>query len=106
MEAHLAPTQTTQVNKITTLCEICSGPYDTQYCMDDSEQIYVDYASSRMNEIGGKRFTLNQGPRNFNDAANAWKEKPNFNWERSQTFTSPQNGSISVNSSGYQMNLE
>ncbi|GJU64086.1 hypothetical protein Tco_1245921 [Tanacetum coccineum] len=31
MEAHLALMQPTQVNKITTLCEICSGPYDTQY---------------------------------------------------------------------------
>ncbi|GJU87967.1 hypothetical protein Tco_1300390 [Tanacetum coccineum] len=70
MEAHLAPTQPTQVNKITTLCEICSGPHDTQYCMDDSEQAYVDYASSRENKIGGKRLTPNQGPRNFNDAAN------------------------------------
>ncbi|GJY30121.1 MAK10-like protein [Tanacetum coccineum] len=30
MESHLAPTQPTQVNKITTLCEICSGPHDTQ----------------------------------------------------------------------------
>ncbi|GJR50621.1 hypothetical protein Tco_1401142 [Tanacetum coccineum] len=33
MEAHLALTQPTQVNKITTSCEICSGPHDTQYCM-------------------------------------------------------------------------
>ncbi|GJR09057.1 MAK10-like protein [Tanacetum coccineum] len=33
MEAYLAPTQPTQVNKITTSCEICSGPHDTQYCM-------------------------------------------------------------------------
>nr|GEU59595.1 MAK10-like protein [Tanacetum cinerariifolium] len=31
MEAHLGPTQPTQVNKITTPCEICSGPRDTQY---------------------------------------------------------------------------
>ncbi|GJZ83300.1 MAK10-like protein [Tanacetum coccineum] len=30
MEAHLALTQPTQVNKITTSCEICSGPHDTQ----------------------------------------------------------------------------
>ncbi|GJX80668.1 MAK10-like protein [Tanacetum coccineum] len=37
MEAHLAPTQPTQMNKITTLCEICSGPHDTQYCMEDPE---------------------------------------------------------------------
>ncbi|GKB83940.1 hypothetical protein Tco_0950835 [Tanacetum coccineum] len=37
MEAHLAPTQPTQVRKVTTLCEICSGPHDTQYCMEDPE---------------------------------------------------------------------
>nr|GEY14581.1 MAK10-like protein [Tanacetum cinerariifolium] len=30
MEAHLALTQPTQVNKVTTSCEICSGPHDTQ----------------------------------------------------------------------------
>ncbi|GJT91577.1 hypothetical protein Tco_1080422 [Tanacetum coccineum] len=106
MESYLASTQPTQVNKITTSCEIRSGPYDTQYCMDDSEQAYVDYASSRVKEMGGKKFTPNQGPRNFNDAANTWKEKPNFNWAHSQTFTSPQNGSISVHSFSYQMNLE
>ncbi|GJV88995.1 MAK10-like protein [Tanacetum coccineum] len=38
MEAHLAPTQPTQVNKITTPCEICSGPHDTQNCMENPEQ--------------------------------------------------------------------
>ncbi|GJW43672.1 MAK10-like protein [Tanacetum coccineum] len=37
MEAHLAPMQPTQVNKITTSCEICSGPHDIQYCMEDPE---------------------------------------------------------------------
>ncbi|GKA69466.1 MAK10-like protein [Tanacetum coccineum] len=31
MEAHLAPTQPTQVNKITTSCKICGGSHDTQY---------------------------------------------------------------------------
>nr|GEV58945.1 MAK10-like protein [Tanacetum cinerariifolium] len=106
MEAHLAPTQPTQVSKITTSCEICSGPHDTQYCMDDSEKAYVDYASLHTNKMRGKRFTPNQGPRNFNDAANIWKEKPNFNWARSQTFTNRKNGSISVNSFSYQMKLE
>ncbi|GKB02681.1 MAK10-like protein [Tanacetum coccineum] len=106
MEAYLASTQPTQVNKITTSCEICSGPHDTQYCMDDSEQAYVDYAFSRVKEMGGKKFTLNQGPRNFNGAANTSKEKPNFNWAHSQTFTSPQNESISVHSSSHQMKLE
>ncbi|GJX72704.1 hypothetical protein Tco_0309875 [Tanacetum coccineum] len=52
MEAHLAPTQPTQVNKITTLCEICSGPHETQYCMEDPEQAFVEYASSRTDEAG------------------------------------------------------
>ncbi|GJW55743.1 hypothetical protein Tco_0099828 [Tanacetum coccineum] len=52
MEAHLAPTQPTQVNKITTSCEICSGLYDTQYCMKDPEQAFVEYASSRADEAG------------------------------------------------------
>ncbi|GKB37542.1 zinc finger, CCHC-type containing protein [Tanacetum coccineum] len=59
--------------------DILIGPHDTKYCMDDYEQAYVDYASSRANEMGGKKFALNQGLRNFNDAANTWKEKPNFN---------------------------
>ncbi|GJY24946.1 hypothetical protein Tco_0399672 [Tanacetum coccineum] len=36
MEAYLAPTQPTQVNKITTSCEYCSGPHDTQYCMENA----------------------------------------------------------------------
>ncbi|GJR87041.1 hypothetical protein Tco_0211052 [Tanacetum coccineum] len=53
MEAHLAPTQPTQVNKITTSCEICSAPRDTQYCMEDPEQAFVEYASSRTDEAGG-----------------------------------------------------
>nr|GEX80360.1 MAK10-like protein [Tanacetum cinerariifolium] len=52
MEAHLAPTQPTQVNRITTPCEICSGPHDTQYCMEDPEQAFVEYASSRTDETG------------------------------------------------------
>ncbi|GJS85311.1 hypothetical protein Tco_0751852 [Tanacetum coccineum] len=33
-------------------------------------------------------------------------EKHNFNWEQTQTFTNPQNGSISVYSSNYQIKLE
>ncbi|GKB59999.1 MAK10-like protein [Tanacetum coccineum] len=52
MEAHLALTQPTQVNKITTSCEICSGPQNTQYCMKDPEQAFVEYASSRTDEAG------------------------------------------------------
>ncbi|GJW51940.1 hypothetical protein Tco_0093291 [Tanacetum coccineum] len=47
MEAHLAPTLPTRVNKITTSCEIFSGPHDTQYCMEDPEQAFVEYTSLR-----------------------------------------------------------
>ncbi|GJT82447.1 hypothetical protein Tco_1056789 [Tanacetum coccineum] len=52
MEAHLAPTQPTQVNKITTSCEICSGPHDTRYCMENPKQAFVENASSRIDEAG------------------------------------------------------
>ncbi|GKE37468.1 MAK10-like protein [Tanacetum coccineum] len=52
MEAHLAPMQPTQVNKITSSCEICSGPHDTLYCMENLKQAFVEYASSRTNEAG------------------------------------------------------
>ncbi|GJV67149.1 hypothetical protein Tco_1482658 [Tanacetum coccineum] len=46
MEAHLTPARPAQVNKITTSCEICSGPHDTQYCMKDPEQAFVEFAFS------------------------------------------------------------
>nr|GEV64937.1 reverse transcriptase domain-containing protein [Tanacetum cinerariifolium] len=39
----------------------------------ENQQDFVDYASSRNNEVGGKQFTTNQGPRNFDEATNAWK---------------------------------
>ncbi|GJV03934.1 hypothetical protein Tco_1337503 [Tanacetum coccineum] len=42
MEAYITPMQPTQVNKITSSCEICSGPHDTQYCMENPEQAFVE----------------------------------------------------------------
>ncbi|GJY65076.1 hypothetical protein Tco_0466536 [Tanacetum coccineum] len=53
MEAHIAPMQPTQVNKIISSCEICSGPHDTQYCMENPEQAFVEYAFSRTDEATG-----------------------------------------------------
>ncbi|GKC64885.1 MAK10-like protein [Tanacetum coccineum] len=53
MEAYIAPIKPTQVNKITSSCEICSGPHDTQYCMENPEQAFIEYASSRISEAGG-----------------------------------------------------
>nr|GEY80932.1 MAK10-like protein [Tanacetum cinerariifolium] len=56
MEAHLTPYQPIQVNKITSSCDICSGPHDTQYCMENPKQAFIDYASSRTGEAGGRGF--------------------------------------------------
>ncbi|GJR76548.1 hypothetical protein Tco_0088913, partial [Tanacetum coccineum] len=52
MESHLSPIQPTQVNKITTSCEICSGPHNTQYCMEDPEQAFVEYTSLHTDKAG------------------------------------------------------
>ncbi|GJU28804.1 hypothetical protein Tco_1172393 [Tanacetum coccineum] len=57
MEAHLAPKQPLQVNEISSSCEICSGPHDTQYCMENPEQAFVEYASSRTDEVGDARLS-------------------------------------------------
>ncbi|GKA01851.1 hypothetical protein Tco_0674516, partial [Tanacetum coccineum] len=81
MEAHLNQTKLVQVNKIASSCKICSGPHDTQYCMENPGKAFVDYASSRSNEVGGKPFATHQGPRTFNKAVHAWNDKPNFGWE-------------------------
>nr|GEU41991.1 zinc finger, CCHC-type [Tanacetum cinerariifolium] len=37
MEAHHAPKSSIQVNRITSLCKIYSGPHGTQYCMENPE---------------------------------------------------------------------
>ncbi|GKA30393.1 hypothetical protein Tco_0716698 [Tanacetum coccineum] len=73
MEAHLAPTQPTQVNKITTSCEICSGPHDTQYFMNDPEQAFVEYPSSCTDEAGGAR--LSKFEANFKQQQNEMTNK-------------------------------
>ncbi|GKE85883.1 hypothetical protein Tco_1559625 [Tanacetum coccineum] len=79
MEAHLVSTQPTQVNKITTSCEICNGPHDTQYCMEDPEQAFVEYASSRTDEAGGKWYTFKPEQNNLDDIYNpSWKIYPNL----------------------------
>nr|GEW60266.1 MAK10-like protein [Tanacetum cinerariifolium] len=72
------------------------GPHDTQNYMETLDQAFVNYTSSHINEIESKRFTSNQGPRSFNDAANTWKEKPNLNWAHTQTFTNLQGGNEEI----------
>nr|GEV63617.1 Gag-Pol polyprotein [Tanacetum cinerariifolium] len=79
MDAHLAPTQPTQVNKITTPCEICSGPHDTQYCMENLKQAFVDYASSCTDKARGKWYTFKPEQNNLGDTYNpSWRSHPNL----------------------------
>ncbi|GJR98894.1 hypothetical protein Tco_0271068 [Tanacetum coccineum] len=79
MEAHLAPKQPIQVNKITSSCEICSGPHDTHYCMKNSEQAFIDYTSSCTDEAGGKWYTFKPEQNNLGDTCNpSWKSHPNL----------------------------
>ncbi|GKB57223.1 hypothetical protein Tco_0913409 [Tanacetum coccineum] len=65
MEAHLAPMQPTQVNKITSSCEICSRPHETQCCMKNPEKTFVEYASSLTDEARGlvSNFMVSQDAR-------------------------------------------
>nr|GEU79819.1 DNA damage-inducible protein 1-like [Tanacetum cinerariifolium] len=58
MEAHLAPNPPVQVTKIASSCEICSGPDDTQYCMKNANQAFVDYAFSHTDKAEGNLFTF------------------------------------------------
>ncbi|GKD30436.1 hypothetical protein Tco_1241214 [Tanacetum coccineum] len=99
MEVHLALTQATQVNKVTTSCEICSGPHDTQYCMEDPKQAFVKYASSRTDEAGGKWYTFKPEQNNLSDTYNpSWRSHPNLRWRQPQNsqnnFSNPPNGLI------------
>ncbi|GJW74247.1 hypothetical protein Tco_0133617 [Tanacetum coccineum] len=52
MEAHLALNPHVQVKKVASSCKICSGPHNTRYCVENHEQTFFDYASSRSNEVG------------------------------------------------------
>ncbi|GJW29135.1 hypothetical protein Tco_0046010 [Tanacetum coccineum] len=79
MEARLAPKKPIQVNKITSSCKICSGPHDTQYCMENPEQAFVDYASSRTDKAGGKWYTFKPEQNNLGYTYNpSWKSHPNL----------------------------
>ncbi|GJU43173.1 MAK10-like protein [Tanacetum coccineum] len=79
MEAHLALTQPTQMKKITTSCEIYNGPYDTQYCMENPEQAFVEYVSLRTDEDGGKWYTFKPEQNNLGDTYNlSWRSHPNL----------------------------
>ncbi|GKD33327.1 hypothetical protein Tco_1248836 [Tanacetum coccineum] len=73
-----------------------SGPHDTQYCMEDPEQAFVEYASSCTNEAGGKWYTFKLEQNNLGDTLNpSWKSHPNLGWRQPQNsqnnFSNPPN---------------
>ncbi|GKD69853.1 hypothetical protein Tco_1323943 [Tanacetum coccineum] len=87
MEAHLAPKKPIQVNKITSSCDICSGPHDTQYCMEIPEQAFIDYASWRTDKAGGKWYTFKPEQNNLGDTYNpSWKIYPNLSLIPNRSF--------------------
>ncbi|GKB89061.1 hypothetical protein Tco_0961333 [Tanacetum coccineum] len=53
IKAHIPPKPSVQMNKIAFSYKICGGPHNTQYCMENPEQPFVDYASSRTDKAGG-----------------------------------------------------
>ncbi|GJU11625.1 hypothetical protein Tco_1134021 [Tanacetum coccineum] len=96
MEAHLAPKPPVQVNKITSLCEICSGLHDTQYCMENPELAFIDCASLCTDEAEGKWFTFKPEQNNLGDTYNlSWRSHPNLRWKQPQNsqnnFSNPPN---------------
>ena len=96
MKAQSAPTHNSHVNKIASSCEICSGPHDTKYCMENPEQAFADYASSRTDEAGGKWFTFKPEQNTLGDSYNpSWRNQPNLRWRQPQNsqnnFSNPPN---------------
>nr|GEV67885.1 MAK10-like protein [Tanacetum cinerariifolium] len=85
MESYLASKSSVQVNKITFSCEICSSPHDTQYCMENLEQPFVDYAFSCTDKAGGKWSTFKPEQNNLGDTYNpSWKWYPNLRLRQPQ----------------------
>ncbi|GKE77331.1 hypothetical protein Tco_1543451, partial [Tanacetum coccineum] len=80
--AHLAPKSPVQVNKIASTCEIYSGTYNTQYCMENPKQAFVEYASSRTDKARGKWYTFKPEQNNLGGTYNpSWKSHPNLSLE-------------------------
>jgi hypothetical protein len=92
MKSYEAPKPSSQVNKITFSCELCSGLHDTHDCMELPEQAFADYASSRTDGAGDKWYTFKTEPNRYGDSYNpSWKNHPNLRWKQNQNM--PQNNS-------------
>ena len=89
MKSYEAPKPSSQVNKITSSCELCSGPHDTRDCVELPGTAFADYASSRTDEAGDKWYTFKPEPNPYGDSYNpSWKNHPNLRWKQNQPNSS------------------
>jgi hypothetical protein len=89
MKSYEAPKPSSQVNKITSSCELCSGPHDTRDCVELPETAFADYASSRTDEAGDKWYTFKPEPNPYGDSYNpSWKNHLNLRWKQNQNNSS------------------
>nr|GEX86128.1 protein kinase-like domain, concanavalin A-like lectin/glucanase domain protein [Tanacetum cinerariifolium] len=71
------------------------GPYDTQYCIEDPEQAFVEYASSRTDEAGGKWYTFKPEQNNLGDTYNpSWRIHPNLRLSKFEADFKRQQGEM------------
>jgi hypothetical protein len=89
MKSYEAPKHSSQVNKITSSCELCSGPHDTRDCMELPGTAFADYACTRTDEAGDKWYTFKPEPNTYGDSYNpSWKNHPNLRWKQNQPISS------------------
>jgi hypothetical protein len=89
MKSYEAPKPSSQVNKITSSCELCSGPHDTRDCVELPGIAFADYVSSRIDEAGDKWYTFKPEPNPYGDLYNpSWKNHPNLRWKQNQNNSS------------------
>jgi hypothetical protein len=87
MKSYEAPKPSSQVNKITSSCNLCSGPHDTRDCVELPGQAFADYASSCTDEAGDKWYTFKPEPNPYGDSYNpSWKNHPKLRWKQNQNM--------------------
>ncbi|GJW89655.1 MAK10-like protein [Tanacetum coccineum] len=98
MEAYLAPTQPTQVNKITALCEICSGPMTLSIArkIPNKPSLNTHPRVPMKQEVSAKWYTFKAEQNNLGDTYNpSWRSHPNLRWRQPQNsqnnFSNPPN---------------
>ena len=89
MKSYEAPKPSSQVNKITSSCELCSDPHDTRDCVELPGTAFADYASTRTDEAGDKWYTFKPEQNTYGDSYNSsWKNHPNLRWKQNQPNSS------------------